>query len=424
MVSELLKKIIVHAYNTVPYYKKLFDINNINLTSLTTNNFESIPILNKDHIQDNYDMFLSETYKTYPENKYITIKRTSGSSGKYLKVLWSKKDEVRSLFQLALARKKYYSIEPYDKYCSFYTTLYRNNKLCKESEKCINYSDKNLVFSKLHMEEENLNCYYNEMIKFQPKWVFIQPSIALLFADYINSNKLQVPKSLKYVEYTGEYLFESLRNEIEYTFCNNTANMYGCNEVNGIAYECNYGRMHVLSNNVFVEILKDGVPVHEGEEGDIYITGLTNYAMPFIRYNIGDRGRLFNRFRCNCGNKEPVLELVSGRISEYISLENGKKMNCYVVLKAIEEVNEHMGSPIRQFKIIQKDLTNFKTYFVLKLSFYGWEDSIRDYFLQQISKLNIGKIIWKIEFVDRIIYPEKQTGKFNFFKNEITTKEG
>ena len=87
--------------------------------------------------------------------------------------------------------------------------------------------------------------------------------------------------------------------------------------------------MHVIENNVIVEVLKDGKPVLN-EEGDIYITSLKNYAMPFIRYETGDRGILKTEHNCKCGNKSPVLVILSGRSSDFITLENGEKLNSYV----------------------------------------------------------------------------------------------
>jgi phenylacetate-CoA ligase len=51
------------------------------------------------------------------------------------------------------------------------------------------------------------------------------------------------------------------------------------------------------------------------EEGDLILTSLHNYAMPFIRYRIGDRGRLAAG-GCPCGRGTPLLASIGGRAVE------------------------------------------------------------------------------------------------------------
>lgn len=61
------------------------------------------------------------------------------------------------------------------------------------------------------------------------------------------------------------------------------ASQYGCYEVNSIAYECPFHKLHVMTENVYVEIVEDN---------QICITSKHNRVMPFVRYKVGDRGRL------------------------------------------------------------------------------------------------------------------------------------
>ena len=104
-------------------------------------------------------------------------------------------------------------------------------------------------------------------------------------SQIVKEHNLPVPSNLKYIEMSGEYLFDNYKKQIEETFDVYTANQYGCNEANEIAYEFKCRNMHVIENNVIVEVLKDGKPVIN-EEGDIYVTSLKNFAMPF--YSLSD----------------------------------------------------------------------------------------------------------------------------------------
>jgi phenylacetate-CoA ligase len=70
-----------------------------------------------------------------------------------------------------------------------------------------------------------------------------------------------------------------------------------------------------------LEIVRDGEVVSPGEQGEIVITDLNNYVMPFIRYATGDlavRGDL-----CACGNAFPLIRKIVGRSFEYLRAKNG-----------------------------------------------------------------------------------------------------
>lgn len=88
--------------------------------------------------------------------------------------------------------------------------------------------------------------------------------------------------------------------------------------------------------------------------------------MPFIRYETGDRGILKTDHICKCGNKSPVLIVLSGRSSDFITLENGEKLNSYVLINIIEYTNESMSSAIKQFQIIQTAVNCFNVNLVIK----------------------------------------------------------
>ena len=101
-----------------------------------------------------------------------------------------------------------------------------------------------------------------------------------------------------------------------------------------------------MEDNIYVEIVdNEGKEVQDGKDGSIIITTLNNHAMPFIRYKIGDRGVIdHNHDVCKCGNKSPVLKLSSGRVNDYIVLDDGSRINAYVFVRAIETVNMELDN--------------------------------------------------------------------------------
>ena len=59
-----------------------------------------------------------------------------------------------------------------------------------------------------------------------------------------------------------------------------------------------------------------------GKEGRITITNLHNYSFPMIRYDIGDCGAI-HFDECPCGSSLPVLEKLTGRVTDHFLLRNG-----------------------------------------------------------------------------------------------------
>ena len=272
-------EIVSYAARYVPYYQKLLETHTNGLQ------FYEIPLNNKDNIVEDESKFYSSEYHQYPKSKNIIYQRTSGSTGKQIKVIWDSSDYKRSLLGLWIYRKKYYDINPQDRYCYFYTTSYIHNQLTKELPE--QRGPHSLGFSKTPLYKERIKEIYEKMVEFNPIWIMMQPSFAVLLAQSKEENKLPNLPDLKYVELTGEFLTDDMRKMIQEAFSCRIANQYGCNEVNSIAYECPFGHLHVMDSSVVIEVIGE----NGSESGDLHVTSLHNHAMPFIRYNTGDQGR-------------------------------------------------------------------------------------------------------------------------------------
>jgi len=113
----------------------------------------------------------------------------------------------------------------------------------------------------------------------------------------------------------GMNLVEWERKEIEQSFNCKVLNRYGCEELSLIASECSHQKgLHLNTDLHYVEILK----MSPGDEfGTLIVTDLRNYAMPFIRYRVGDIGA-FSETSCSCGRTQPLLKQLQGRESEFI----------------------------------------------------------------------------------------------------------
>ncbi|MCM1008196.1 MAG: hypothetical protein NC485_09745 [Ruminococcus flavefaciens] len=411
MYKDLLS-IINYAYNNSAFYKKLYDNSDIKPEDIKSEeDIAKLPIVTKSMIQSDQENVISEEFTIYPKSSLLDVKRTSGSTGKYLKIYWYDKDEVRSMVPLWLVRNRKYKVSPDMNFSSFYSTIYKANNIVDMQE--ITKENNYLGFSKLDLTYEKMVEYYKMLIDFKPVWMMLQPSIAYMMAEIVKREKLPTLSSLKYLELSGEFLFDEYRKEIDEVFGIKSVNMYGCNETNCAAIELDDGKLHVLKENVYVEVIKNGKPVFD-EEGDIYITSLNNHAMPFIRYETGDRGVLSDN------NGDLILDVKTGRISEYILLENGERLNSYTISGAMEYTNENMQNVIKQYQAIQTGINEFKMAMVIDPKFSGWKEAVEECFLENIKKNQLINTNWKFEWTD-LICPEAETGKYRFFKNEIVT---
>lgn len=108
---------------------------------------------------------------------------------------------------------------------------------------------------------------------------------------------------------------------------------YGASEVGSIAAECPHcGLYHINAEANLVEMLReDGNPAAPGEMGRVVVTPLYNYAMPLIRYEVGDYA-IAGPARVKCRVKLPTLSRVLGRYRSTFTLTDGRIVYPYVAI--------------------------------------------------------------------------------------------
>lgn len=199
-----------------------------------------------------------------------------------------------------------------------------------------------------NMSEERMDRYLDELERFNPTCLFGYPSSVSLLVDHARKRgrTLRTP-GMKAAFVSGEVCFPHDRASIAEFFGVPVADNYGSREGGFIAHECPKGAMHVTAENVLVEVINKGEPAKPGEAGEIVVTHLDAYAMPFIRYRTGDIGRLRDG-RCACGRGLPLFDVVEGRTTDFLYLPNGDIKHALSVIYPMRAL-----PGVRQFRVMQ-----------------------------------------------------------------------
>lgn len=199
------------------------------------------------------------------------------------------------------------------------------------------------------MSPRRMDRYLNEWNRFRPVCLFGYPSSIALFALHVRNRAHTLDtRHLRAVFVTGEVCHPHDRKIIADCFGVPVVDGYGSREAGFIAHECPDGKMHITAENVIVEIITDGQTVPVGEDGEIVVTHLDAYAMPFIRYRTGDVGRLLAG-RCACGRGLPLMGVVRGRTTDFLHLPDGNVRHALSIIYPLRAL-----TGVSRFRVTQQ----------------------------------------------------------------------
>ena len=252
--------------------------------------------------------------------------------------------------------------------------------------------------------------YIDKKRRFRPVYVAGYAGSLYQIARVARKNNIKLWRPA-FVYSSAEMLRGFMREEIESQFSTKVYDFYGSREVGAIAGECSQGNLHVFVTNNIVEILNDDDhPVAVGEHGRIVVTNLHNYSFPIIRYDIGDTGALSGHV-CRCGSKLPVLERLTGRVTDHFVLRDGGLVHGEFVTHLF-----YYRDWVDRFQVDQLDYDHLRVNIVRR-------DRTNDSDVHEIShniRLVMGQgceIEW--QFVDSI--DTTPQGKFRFTRNLMSS---
>jgi phenylacetate-CoA ligase len=182
----------------------------------------------------------------------------------------------------------------------------------------------------------------------------------------------------------GDKMFSHYREKIETQFRTRVFDTYGCAERIMIAAQKDTDQYYVMSPHVVVELLDDRwQPVPQGELGRVVVTRLDGFAMPLIRYYLGDlavagQRRDGERYDFNF----PLLDRIVGRDTDIVRTP----WNQYMTVHTFTGILEYYPQ-IKQFRVVQKDLSGITIEYIPASGFTpAVLDEIRNKILSHLSQ--------------------------------------
>ena len=335
-----LVRMIRHAYANVRYYRRLFDSAGITPEDIkTTADLTKIPITSRSVLQRQSMEEMVASGVDLRTCKKIT---TAGSSGAPLTVFLTQRDS--SYYDMVWAR----------------ASLENGRRLRDRAAHFKFHSPPKLWHQALGIWRKEILSLLDAPATLIARLRLISPDILagnpfelLTIARYIIENNVK-GISPRWVLARGSLLDAHAREIIESAFHARVIDFYGATEVGCIAWECYERRgYHLKIDSVILEVITEGRKARPEEAGRIVCTALHSFAMPFIRYDLGDIGTISDE-ACPCGRGLPLLKSIDGRADDFFVSSDGTLCSPSVIVNQIKLI---LG--IAQFKIIQESEKDF-----------------------------------------------------------------
>ena len=393
-----LRKLVDHAYENVPYYHSLFKGVGIRPSDIKGfEDLQKIPPLTKDIIMSERKNLMATNSDSFRPKQF----NTGGTTGKPMEFFMD-----REMFLLRDAEKyRHWRTHGYrfrDRMVTLRGRALISEKGGGKTPWRIDHTQNFLFLSSYHLNEDHMDRYHELLLRWKPKYLQAYPSAAYILARYFLKKERTV--KLKGVFTSSEMVLPNYRETIEEAFGCDVIDHYGHGEPGTwISGQCPEHNHHLSAELSYMEFLKDGEVVPHGERGEILDTSLTNFSMPFIRFQIGDIGRL-SLDACPCGRGLPVLADIEGRSDDFIVTAEGESIPPPALTLTYEFILN-----IRQCQFIQES-QNMVTVRIIREKGYNVKDTAE--FLRKL-KATIGtRTEILLEFVDTM--PLTKSGKFQF----------
>lgn len=319
--SARLVEMIRTAATKVPFYKTHWE--RYHWASIQgCNDIGLLPRLEKQDLRLHEHEFIDNRLK----RKNLHSDKTSGSTGTSLTVYWTKRDLQRLWAAFEVSIRNAAGVSMHEPRAMLGGRAIVSGNTTKPPFWRYNRHWRQLYMSSYHVSDKTAPAYIKAIKESDVTWLTGYGSAIAALSE--GAAKAGVaPPTLKVIVVSGDTLQVGMRQSIEDYFRCPCRDSYGQVEAVSMAMECQFGKLHVVPEVGFSEILRpDGNPCKIGEVGEIVATGLVNEAMPLIRYRTGDFAAWSGETSCPCGRNQLILQSLEGRTDDYLLTADGRKI--------------------------------------------------------------------------------------------------
>ena len=405
--EKRLRAVVRYAFDNVSFYRRKFREAGVHPADVKClEDLKKLPIVKSEEFRR---VPLEDRVSLKCDVKKLRVVKTSGSSGMPLKIFLDRNEDDwrKAIYMRAniLCGQK-----PRDRWVAItaphhfgdVTALQR--RLGVFAQVCLSVFD-------------DVDKHIDFLCRFKPDVLDGYSSALLLLAREVEGRGLNVLKP-KVVFGNADLVGLAERKYLEDIFKAPYCDQYGCAEFNRTAWNClEREGYHMDVDSVITEFVdEDGDAVSPGECGEIVYTSLFNFAMPFIRYSIGDVGRPSDD-ECSCGVSLPLMEVIEGRKDSFIVLPNGKVVSPRTFTVAMGMFKNY--EDIEQFRIVQKSFDHFDVLLKMKKADLDESDIAERLKLhfQKVLGVSDKDVNFNVSFVHEI--PPSRSGKLSAVISEV-----
>lgn len=311
-LQELLRYLEAHS----PFYQKLFNENNIQISNIQTlKDLQKIPTTSKNDIQQNNDDFFC-----VPQNEIVDYSTTSGTLGDPVTFGLSEMDMERIAYNEAISLSCA-GIQKGD-VVQMITTI--DKRFIAGLAYLLGL--RKMGASVIRMGPGIPELQWDSIFRYKPKYLITVPSFLLKMIDYAEKNGMDyknssvvgavcIGESIKNQDFSDNILSQKIKEKWNIQLYST----YASTEMSTAFTECEFqvgGHQH--PELIITEILDDEEnPVKDGESGELTITTLGVEALPLLRFKTGDLVKAHYE-PCECGRNTMRLGPVVGRKQQMI----------------------------------------------------------------------------------------------------------
>jgi phenylacetate-CoA ligase len=413
MQKRLLVRLLAHCQKSVPYYAEIMKGIGENFEHDPEFYLSHLPILTKEIVRNHFDQLKSTDLA---ERRWY-INTSGGSTGEPTRLIQDREFGDRSN-----ALQQFYSCWAGGQVGDPIVYVWGSER---DIQRDIGGKDKRAMIKRMIvnglLRQTFLNAFMMTPEKSHEFLTLLNTRPPKLIISYVDSiyelARFAVRENIalrpqEAIITSAGTLTSFIRETIEGVFQCKVFNRYGSREVSDIAGECKVHRgLHVFPWGCYVEIVDDeGERVPVGTGGNILVTCLSNYAMPLVRYQLGDRGVLSSDTTCSCGRQGQILQEISGRNDDIFLTRNGTQIE-----GGYFGVLLYSRPWVLQCQVIQKSYTSIL--FKIRRSEHGYEPAELTDIIAKTRMVMGEECQVDFEFVEDI--PKSPSGKYRYILSEV-----